>query len=310
MARGAERLLGIGSQPFAYELGHGGLAQPARLHRNRDGILGDLGEQPGVGRSGGRGDEDLQALEPVLQVRDETQRRLIAPMQVVDQQQQRSVGGDVRRDPEKAVEHAEGDVGLGAGVVGRLEHPRRRLRGAGQPPRPVGRIDQHGLEQLPHDAERQLALEVAPAGGEHAEPGTLGRFASRGEEPALPDPGRSLDECQAGPAVERALDQVLERTELAVALEEVARRRRRSSCLAVDRHRRALSGLPLRDPGPDLVHLVGRDVVHAVLLARMHDDLPEDLLVGFPAEGRPASGHQRATAELLHVQPSLVRPGA
>ena len=243
MTRGAERLLGVGSQPSAHELGDGGLAQLARMHRNRHGIVGDLGEQPGVGRllgrARGRRDEYLQAFQPALEVRDETQRRLVTPVQVVDQQQQRSVGGDVRRDPEQAVEDAEGDVGRGVAVIGRLEHPRRRLRGAGQPPRPVGGIDQEGIEQLPHDAERQLALEVAPTGGEHAETGALGRFTSRGEQPALPDPGRSLDQRQAGPALERALNQVLENTELAVALEQLVGRRRRSLGSAIDRHRRA-----------------------------------------------------------------------
>ena len=237
MTRGAERLLGIGSQPSAHELGHGGLAQLVRMHRDRHGIVGDLGEQPRVGRllgrARGRHDEDVQAFQPALEVRDETQRRLVTPMQVVDQQQQRPVGGDVRRDPEQAVEDAEGDVGLGGAVIGGLEHPRRRLRGPGQPPCPVARVDQDGIEQLPHDAERQLALEVAPAGGEHTESGLLGRFASRGEQPALPDPGRPFEQRQALPALERALDQLLENTELTVALEQLAPR------LGIDRHRRA-----------------------------------------------------------------------
>ena len=174
MARGAERLLGVGSQPSAHELGHGGFGQRAGMHRHRHGIVGYLGEQPGVGRllgrARGRRDDYLQAFQPALEVRHETQRRLVTPMQVVDQQQQRSVGGDVRRDPEQAVENAEGDVGRGVAFIGRLEHPRRRLRGAGHPPRTVGGIDQEGIEQLPHDAERQFALEVAPAGGSARNP--------------------------------------------------------------------------------------------------------------------------------------------
>jgi hypothetical protein len=45
VTRGAERLLGIGSQPSPDELGDGGLAQRGWLHPNRHGILGDLGEQ-------------------------------------------------------------------------------------------------------------------------------------------------------------------------------------------------------------------------------------------------------------------------
>ena len=70
---------------------------------------------------------------------------------------------------------------------------------------------------------KQAGGEERSAGGEHAEAGALGRFTSRGEQSALADPGGSLEEGQAGPAVERALDQVLEDTELAVALEELAR---------------------------------------------------------------------------------------
>jgi len=38
---------------------------------------------------------------------------------------------------------------------------------------------------------------------------------------------------------------------------------------------RLLSRLPLRDLSDDLVDHLGRDLVHAVLLARVYDDLPE-----------------------------------
>ena len=308
MARGAERLLGVGSQPSAHELGHGGLAQRAGMHRDRHGIVGYLGEQPGVGRllgrARGRRDEYVQAFQPALEVRDETQRRLVTPMQVVDQQQQRSVGGDVRRDPEQAVENAEGDVGLGVAVIGRLEHPCRRLRGAGHPPRTVGGIDQEGIEQLPHDAERQFALEVAPTGGKHAETGALRRFTSRGEQSALPDPGRSLDQCQARPALERALNQILENTELAVALEQLVGRRLGSLASGIDRHRRACyRGSRSEISARISIDHLRRDLVHAVLLARMHYDLPEDLLVGLPLEGGPAPRDQHATPEFLHFEP-------
>jgi hypothetical protein len=210
-------------------------------------------------------------------------------VQVVDQQQERSVGGDVRRDPEEAVEDAVGDVGLGGTVLGRSEHPGRGLRGAGQPASPVIWIDQERIEQLPHDAERQLALEVAASGGEHAETGALRRFTSRGEQAALPDPGN---------------------TELTVALEQVAGRRRRGLRLAIDRHLgRPRSGLPLRDLSVDLVDDLGRDLVHAVLLARVHDDLTEDLVIGLAVEGGPAPGDQHAASELLHVEPPCVGGG-
>ena len=156
-------------------------------------------------------------------------------MQIIDQQQQRSVGGDVRRDPEQAIEDAEGDVGRGFSVVGRLEHSRCRLRGAGQQPCPLGGIHQEGIEQLPHDPERQLTLEVAAAGCERTE--SLCRLASRRQQPALPDPGWTLDQCQGGPALERVLYQVVEDTELAIALEQVAGRQRRSAGCILRRYR-------------------------------------------------------------------------
>jgi hypothetical protein len=38
-----------------------------------------------------------------------------------------------------------------------------------------------------------------------------------------------------------------------------------------------------------------------MLLARVHDDLPEDLVVGLAVEGGPASGDQHAAFEFLHV---------
>ena len=91
MTRGAERLLGLGPQPCAHELGHGGLGQLRQLHRDRHGVGCDLGEQPRVGRLLGgarsRRDQDLQAFQPALEVGDEAQRRLVAPVQIVDQQQ-------------------------------------------------------------------------------------------------------------------------------------------------------------------------------------------------------------------------------
>jgi ketosteroid isomerase-like protein len=68
-----------------------------------------------------------------------------------------------------------------------------------------------------------------------------------------------------------------------------------------------LSGLLLRDASADLVDHLRRDLVHAVLLARMHNDLAEDLVVGLALEGGPAPGDQRAAFEFLHLRTSFSR---
>ena len=76
-------------------------------------------------------------------------------MQVVDREDERAVGGEVERDPEQAVQGGERDVAL---ALERAEDRRGGRRGPGQQ---LGAAGDDGLEQLAHDAERELALVLA-----------------------------------------------------------------------------------------------------------------------------------------------------
>jgi hypothetical protein len=150
MARRTERLLGVGSQPSRPRTSSATAVSVSALGRTETATGSSASRRAAGSRTAAQTCAQpprrgrVQAFQPALEVRDETQRRLIAPMQVVDQQQQRSVSGDVRSDPEQAVENAEGHVGRAVAVLGRVEHPCRRLRGTGRPSRGVGGIDQEG----------------------------------------------------------------------------------------------------------------------------------------------------------------------
>src|SRR5262249_13867492 len=62
---------------------------------------------------------------------------------------------------------------------------------------------------------------------------------------------------------------------------------------------RGLGGFPLRDARADLGDDLGRDLVHAVPLARVHEHLPQDLVLGIALEALVATGDQDAAPEFL-----------
>ena len=99
-------------------------------------------------------------------------------------------------------------IGLGGG------------RGAGQPAFAGGLVAEGRLEELPDDPERKLALELAAASGEHASAVLLGRRPQLGQEPALPDPGRPLDESEPALTVRRLGERRAKRLELTIALQQ------------------------------------------------------------------------------------------
>jgi hypothetical protein len=71
----------------------------------------------------------------------------------------------------------------------------------------LGALSRHQrrLEQLPDDAEGELALELGPARGQHGEALALGLAADRANQRRLADPRRPLDEqAAAGTASGRA----------------------------------------------------------------------------------------------------------
>ena len=163
MAGLAEQAVGLGAEAFRHELADGVLAERAGPDVRGGRVVGDLGQQRGVGRrvagADAGGDEHRLAFEAPDQVGEEPQRRAVAPLEVVDLEQQRALGGQVERQPVQAVERREGRVAGRRSLVGRGEHHARRGGGAGQR---VG-IGDDGLEELADDAEREVPLQLAGA---------------------------------------------------------------------------------------------------------------------------------------------------
>ena len=112
------------------------------------------------------------------------------------------------------------------GVARRARAAARRRRAAAPaapassaPARPRRR--EQRLEQLAHDAEGELPLQLAAARRAARAVRSRARGARLGEEPGLADPRRALDEDEArGPVRRGRRDRGRERFELALALEQ------------------------------------------------------------------------------------------
>ena len=120
--------------------------------------------------------------------------------------------GQVRGQPVQAVQHGEGrvDRGRDVGCVGRRKLADGRLgqvRRAREQGVALGALARRKrrLEQLPDDAEGELALELGPARGKHGEALALGFAPDRTDQRRLADPRRPRDEqAAAGTASGRA----------------------------------------------------------------------------------------------------------
>ena len=242
VARLPERAVGLAAQPARDEVADGVLAQRAGPDVCGGRVVGDLGQQRRVGRrvaaAHAGGDQHGLTFEPAHEVGEEAQRRAVAPLQVVDLEQQRALGREVERQPVQAVQSGERRVAACRhAVAGGGEHDLRGGRGAGQ----RRRVGDHALEQLADDAERELALELARARVEHERAVGARAAAELGEQARLADPGRALDQHRAALPHRRLGEQRVQQRDLAVALDERRGRRDR-------RHPRRLRGLVAQQP--------------------------------------------------------------
>ena len=104
-ARTSERLVP------ADQLGPGSLAQRLRVQADGERIAHDLADQMRVGvpleRAHATDERHAQPIQPAHEVAQPAQRRLVAPLQIVDQQQQRRLLGEVDRQPVEPVQDRE-----------------------------------------------------------------------------------------------------------------------------------------------------------------------------------------------------------
>ena len=173
-------------------------------------------------RSHGQRDDDGQACEPVREVKEEPQRRLVGPLGVVDGQQQRGAFGEVHHQPVQPVQGGERDV---TGFLGRCDLGEHRF---GQPRRtrqqPIAfravSTDQRAFEQLANDPEAEPALQLSAAGGQHGHLCRAGTSAHRLEQHRLPDACRPLDQHYPAGACDRFGQRSVECGEIVLAIEQ------------------------------------------------------------------------------------------
>jgi hypothetical protein len=135
VARPGERRVGLVAEALAHEVCDRLAAQRPRVEQRRERIRTELSEERGIGaglgRTEARDDEHRHPLEPPREVREKTKGRLVAPMQVVDRQERRTVGDRVDGQPEEAVQDGEGRIcRAGARLAKSVEHRGRRRRHA------------------------------------------------------------------------------------------------------------------------------------------------------------------------------------
>ena len=180
MTRGGEGLLGRRAEPRLDEPADRGDAQRRGVHhvgvgvgregRQQVGLL-DLGLGP-------RGDEqrDPQLLQAGHEEGQEAQRGRVGPVGVVDAEHDGLARGQVRAQPVEAVQDSEGRVGRGGGRLAVLQRAREPEHAGGQPRGPLQQVDALGgarlveqrLEELAHDAEGEVALELCAARAQEA----------------------------------------------------------------------------------------------------------------------------------------------
>ena len=194
-------------------------------------LLGGGARLPGPHRDDERHGEVGQAPADVA---ERPHRRIVDPVQVVDDDEQGGLGREVGGQPVDRVEHREARFGapavrLGAG----RDDPGRRPGGAGEqcPALLLRCAREDGLEQLADGAERELALELAPARGEDAH-ARAGGLAPRGcHELALADSGCALDERHAPVSGTSVGEHLAELPNVGFALQQVGIRPARQALL-------------------------------------------------------------------------------
>lgn len=213
-ARGDERRGGGHLQPILDEPRDGGRAE--RRRPQYDGVR--VGGQRRRLAPGHQQDE-RQPLEALRQVREETQRGVVGPLRVVDDQQRRAARGHACTDGAQGPQHARGWIGgqVPHRVAGR-QHARRLSCLAGE--ERVAELGHRRRQGAADDPVRIVAFELGPGRGEHAQRRIRGDAGGGGQQGGLADPRGSLHEHQRAVPALRGRQPRGELVELRVALEE------------------------------------------------------------------------------------------
>ena len=191
-------------------------AEPSMREHVRGGV--------GIVGAGADQDQQRQVLDAPGEIGENLERGAIGPLGIVDHQRQRALLGDRRAQPEDAVRDQHRRV-----AGGRRALQQQLARGGGRSVEQVLALLERGLadralEQCPHDAEGEVALE-RPGGGAPDEVAGLRRERRAVlEQRGLAEPGRRLEHDDAAPARAEAIDGGAQHIELDGALDQ----RRRS----------------------------------------------------------------------------------
>ena len=224
----AERLVGIGSEYLPQESGGRLAAQQRRPNNGRHRIGDDPRQQTGIlGRLVWAQPDDDEHAEPLhswQQVGEEAQRRQVAPVQIVEREQERPARGEVRRQPVEAVQRRQRRIRrrLDRHLCG-IEKRRRQRGGAAQRLGSLLRLEgsKQRLVELPHDPVGERALELRAARAEREQARLLRQRLRPRNKGRLADTRRPLDRQQPATLGDSG-DQLGHRGELVLALQQLA----------------------------------------------------------------------------------------
>ena len=223
--RAADAGAGIRKPGLSQMPSRGSGAEGMHPHPDCRGVANDLLEQrrgrAHRGRPDGQREHHRQVLEPLSEVKQESEAGRIRQVGVVYREEQRTATRDIGAQPVEAVQQREGRFGQSlartAGeqwqrLSGRLRQERRTLL--------FVRARQPGLEQLEHDAKRKLTLELPARRGQHVGMLAVRELADRAQQRRLAQAAGALDREHRAIPGPRLGEQALGDLQLAFALDE------------------------------------------------------------------------------------------
>ena len=171
-------------------------------------------------------EQDRHLLQPPDEEGEEGQRRLVGPLGVVDDHEQRPAASEFAISQNRPCRRGNASASSApGGLHGRTT--RRQVRGAGEQRLAFLRrraVDDR-VQQLVDQAVREVPLELARAGREDRHPVAVrDRRPRRAQEPGLADPGRPLDDDEPPDTRVRRLPFLPDHRELGLALVQPRRK--------------------------------------------------------------------------------------